>query len=364
MVEKPDSTPPEGPNATEAPNGTSELSAHFQIALEEDNVSTEDLLEADIWQSPRLTDDACRRQIGKEYYPKLRAALARKHEDAEIVVSSMAGIVLALGVGGPDEFEILVNRAVIRFSWNKPRTLLLEINELVDDVQRWISAADERHSLLVTLLGIASQVQATIARENVAALERGDGSTDPTDLMADDLGLIEPQIARARQRFLDDVQRAAQLRYAKGMARGALGLAALAIAMGIGFLYWDVGAINGVGLLAGGIGACVSVLQRMTSGTLVLNFQAVDRMLVTFGALRPFVGGVFGLVTFCVLEAGLVSAIVLPTEAGPELCFVAVFAFAAGFNERFFQDMLARASPGDSLENEDPAPELGARTHI
>ncbi len=69
-------------------------------------------------------------------------------------------------------------------------------------------------------------------------------------------------------------------------------------------------------------------------------------MLVVFGALRPLIGGVFGLVTFCVLKAGLISALVVPTGAGEQLAFVAVFAFAAGFNERFFQDMLAGASKG------------------
>jgi hypothetical protein len=82
----------------------------------------------------------------------------------------------------------------------------------------------------------------------------------------------------------------------------------------------------------------------MTKGTLDLNAQAGHKMIVAFGALRPFVGGIFGLVTFCVIRAELISVFVLPKATGTALAYVAVFAFVAGFNERFFQDMLANAS--------------------
>lgn len=335
----------------------SDLSAQFQIPLDNDKVDTQHLLVAAIWESPLLTADATRREIGGSYYPKLQASLTKKYGKAEIIVTSMAGMVLALGVGKPDEFEILINRAVIQFDWAEAEALLIQINELVDEVQRWISDSDERYGLLTTLFGIASQIQTSIARENALALEQENGNDDPSKFLARDIEKIEPQIERARQQFLDDAQRGAQLRYAKGMAYGGLGLLVVTTLLGIGFLYGDVRAVNGIGLFAGGIGACVSVLQRMTSGTLVLNFQTVDRMLVAFGALRPFVGGVFGIVIFCVLEAGLISAIVLPTDLGQQLSFVAVFAFAAGFNERFFQDMLARASQNDSIRLQDRAPD-------
>ena len=334
-----------------------DLSAQFQIPLDDDNVTPLDLLEADIWQSPLLTKDPDRLEVGEEYYPKLRAALDRKHEKAEVAVSSTAGMVLSLGIGGPDEFEILVNSAILQFNWTEPRRMLLSINELANEAKRWISSPDERHGLLVTLFGIASQIQSSIARENELVFEQGGGeTTNPSALLKEDLDLIESQMVRARQQFLDDAQRAAQLRYAKGMAYGGLALGVLACMAGLAFLHWEVAAVNGVGLLAGAVGAGVSVLQRMTSGTLVLNFQTVARMLVAFGALRPFIGGIFGLLTFCVLKANLVSAIVLPTDPGQQLAFVTVFAFAAGFNERFFQDMLAEASR-TRVPTQEPAPD-------
>jgi hypothetical protein len=130
------------------------------------------------------------------------------------------------------------------------------------------------------------------------------------------------------------------------MARGAFWLGLLCAAMGGCFILADIRAINGVGLLAGAVGACASVLQRMGSDTMELNFQAVNKMLLIFGGVRPFLGGVFGLVTFCVLKAGLISALSLPGGANAQLAFVTVFAFLAGFNERFFQDMLAGAGKG------------------
>ena len=333
----PDETPPD-------------LGEKFQLLLDDGNVSVLDLLEADIWRSASLHGDSAHLAVGENYYPKLYAACARKHPDAEIIVSGVAGMAIALGANKPDEFEILINRAVIRFDWAKPGLLITRINELAEEVRRWIPDPAERNGLLVTLLGIASQVLVAVARANDSIPVNDGESADPPASLAGDLEPVEPQIDRAREQFLEDAQRAAQLRYAKGMAWGGLGLLVLSVLGGIGFLHWDVRAVNGVGLLAGGIGACVSVLQRMTSGTLTLNFQTVDRMLLAFGALRPFVGGVFGLITFCVLDAGLISAIHLPAGAGESFSFVAVFAFAAGFNERFFQDMLAKASHAGKLD--------------
>jgi hypothetical protein len=329
---------------------SSESSALFQRLLAEGDVSLMNLVEAAVLQSPILTEDAASRAIGEIYYPKLLSTFRQGDKQGEVVVHQGAGLGVALGSDDDAPLRIAIIRRTIRFDWTAPRRLLLEVNELEQDVRRWVPDAKERHSLLLSLCSIATQIQTTIARENERCKPSQDESTPASDQVAKDVALIEAQVAKTRERFLSDAQRSAQLRYAKGMGFGAAALGIICCLMGACFGLWHIQAISGVGLLAGGIGACVSVLQRMTSETLVLNIQTDSKMLEIFGAIRPFVGGVFGLVTFCVLEAGLISALVVPTKVGPELAFVAVFAFAAGFNERFFQDMLKGASKGFGQE--------------
>ncbi len=47
---------------------------------------------------------------------------------------------------------------------------------------------------------------------------------------------------------------------------------------------------------------------------------------------------------YLVIRAELISIFVLPKHTGAALAYVGVFAFVAGFNERFAQDVLANAS--------------------
>ena len=149
---------------------------------------------------------------------------------------------------------------------------------------------------------------------------------------------------RANVLLHEAAQRAAQGRYGTGMVFGVLALAAVCAIIGGIFAVAGIAAWNGVALLAGGLGALVSVLQRMTSGTLKLDVRATRQMLLWLGAMRPVVGGLFGMAVFAILEGGLLPAITIP--AGSELAFFAGVGFLAGFNERFAQDMLASSGRG------------------
>ncbi len=163
---------------------------------------------------------------------------------------------------------MIVFRNTIRFDWTAPRRLIAEIDELAQEAKQWIPDLTERMSLLKVLFDLATQVHTMIAGENQRCKRDQNESVPQSDQVTKDIDLIEPQITVARQRFLRDAQRAAQVRYAKGMAIGAALLGVVSGILGIGFLLSGVWAVNGVGLLAGGVGACVSVLQRMTSGTM------------------------------------------------------------------------------------------------
>ena len=104
----------------------------------------------------------------------------------------------------------------------------------------------------------------------------------------------------------------------------------------------------GIGLLcfsAGAVGALMSVLSRLSSGKVRIEWEFGKDTLRTLGSLRPFVGAVFGLMTFLALKSGVIG-IDLANNAGSSYYFV-VFSFAAGFSERLAQDMLL----GSTLES-------------
>jgi hypothetical protein len=82
----------------------------------------------------------------------------------------------------------------------------------------------------------------------------------------------------------------------------------------------------------------VSVMSRLSSGKVRVDWEFGKDTLRTLGSLRPFVGAVFGLITFLALKSGVIG-IDLANKAGSSYYFV-VFSFAAGFSERLAQDML------------------------
>ena len=99
-------------------------------------------------------------------------------------------------------------------------------------------------------------------------------------------------------------------------------------AVGIGLLCFSVGAV----------GALMSVLSRLSSGKVSVDWEFGKDTLRTLGSLRPFVGAVFGVMTYLALKSGVIG-IDLANKAGSSYYFV-VFSFAAGFSERLAQDML------------------------
>jgi hypothetical protein len=113
---------------------------------------------------------------------------------------------------------------------------------------------------------------------------------------------------------------------------------------------------------AGGLGALISVMSRMTSNRVRVDWEFGKDTLRTLGALRPFVGGVFGLMTFFALKSGVVALDIV--NSSKSVYFYILFAFAAGFSERLAQDMLlgptvgAAAAKGKQAGREPEADEL------
>jgi hypothetical protein len=141
--------------------------------------------------------------------------------------------------------------------------------------------------------------------------------------------------------------RSGQIVYVGGMLLGALPLVLL-VALAF-FLKWaasDDAAVR-TGLFcfaAGGLGALISVMSRMTSNRVTVDWEFGKDTLRTLGSLRPFVGGVFGLMTFFALKSGVVALDIV--NSSKSAYFYILFAFAAGFSERLAQDMLLGPTVG------------------
>jgi hypothetical protein len=267
-------------------------------------------------------------------------------------VGSTSGIGVALykgkadgeSSGDRDNLEIHVQRSVLRFDWTAARHLLLEVSELADEACRWMSGTDELRDLLTRLFGIASQIQTAVGRENRQTKPEHDESHQPGPQMASDCAIIGPQLTRAREHFNRETQRAAQVRYAEGMGIGAALIAVLYGVTEMILALNGIPAVNAIGVISGAAGACVSVLRRMSRGTLSLDAQIGDGMLLGFGVVRPILGAVFGMVVYLVIRAELISIFTLPSTPSAALAYIFVFTFVAGFSERFAQDVLANAT--------------------
>jgi hypothetical protein len=141
--------------------------------------------------------------------------------------------------------------------------------------------------------------------------------------------------------------RSGQIVYVGGMLLGTLPLVLLvALALILRLANSDDTAVR-TGLFcfaAGGLGALISVMSRMTANRVRVDWEFGKDTLRTLGALRPFVGGVFGLMTFFALKSGVVALDIV--NSSKSAYFYILFAFAAGFSERLAQDMLLGPTVG------------------
>jgi hypothetical protein len=173
---------------------------------------------------------------------------------------------------------------------------------------------------------------------------------------------LAAQLDRAEDYYRRSVTRARHTEYVSGMA---FGLLAVAIAAAIVAVAADVDVLEDrtwVATLGGAMGAVVSVLQRLTAGRLSLSNGANAPMVRVFGALRPLIGALFGLVAYVLLSGGLLG--IELTGEGSLLAQYAALGFFAGFAERFAQDMTATVSQGPVARPFKSTPEPGVGSDL
>lgn len=165
-------------------------------------------------------------------------------------------------------------------------------------------------------------------------------------------------IDRADQYYSEAANGQAQMIYFGGMAAVAIALSVFG-AIWLAFSW----ATPVSALIAGSLGAVVSVIQRINSGKFVLDFDVGARYAFFLGGLRPLIGGAFAMVISFAFTGGLLH---LPVAAGESdihrRLALLVVGFLAGFSERWAQDTLTAVLPVAGQQTPpEPAPETTAK---
>jgi hypothetical protein len=176
-----------------------------------------------------------------------------------------------------------------------------------------------------------------------------DGTVNPDDCLEP----LRDRLDQAEEFMLRSATRRAQSKYLKGMLIGTLAIGlVLAVVTGVLMAGDDLTRLGGQLLLvatAGTVGAVVSVLGRMTSGSFRMNLPTLNAEmkgtdLGLMAALRPLIGLVFALGTTVLVMGELIP--LDPQEGASQTTLYAGIGFLAGFSERLAQDMFVRSGQG------------------
>jgi hypothetical protein len=157
-------------------------------------------------------------------------------------------------------------------------------------------------------------------------------------------------------------RRAARMVYLKGLLWGVLALAAVSPALAYllsSVSVPDVDSTLFVGcLLAGSLGAVMSVLIRLGGDSLDVDHQFGREYLTSLAAVRPLIGAVFAVLLYFAFKGNLVNQVDVSGHGAGEFAFFVTSSFAVGFSERFAKQIVrtAEAGAGPNPAAAGPAP--------
>lgn len=219
--------------------------------------------------------------------------------------------------------------------------LLQECDLLAIRVAEVLRGTPERIAMR-SLLGVQAHLLGFVERGTANADEKAFAKTQ-----RDELAAIESYYHRA-------ASRAGRLVYVSGMLLGLVPVALLSIAAGL--LLWSMGLWDRqlelvlLSAGAGAIGAFVSAISRMgkpEKGRFNVDFELGRPLIRRLGLFRPFLGAIAG-VALCFLLASGVAQVELTGDQ--EVAYYGLFAFLAGFSERFATVMFGTAEKRFSKE--------------
>jgi hypothetical protein len=147
-------------------------------------------------------------------------------------------------------------------------------------------------------------------------------------------------VARAERYYRDAANGQAEIVYFAGMTAVALAVSICALL----FLHieWKVGV---AALVAGAIGAVVSVIQRINSRSFHVDYDVGRPYAFFLGGLRPLIGGAFAIALAFAFDSGMLHLPIASHDSRKEHMALVVISFLAGFSERWAQDTLASIVP-------------------
>ena len=178
------------------------------------------------------------------------------------------------------------------------------------------------------------------------------------------VNVVRSELATIDKKYKESAHRDAQLRYFLGMIL-AVGVILLAATGLRGLEVPGEPALLRAAFVAGALGAVVSVLMRMTSGSLQLRYQVGPMYTRLLGVFRPALGAIFGVLMYFLLFGGGALSLQPPKEYTKQFFFTAILAFIAGFSERFAPDMLSitESSARERARIKPPGKGAGGATH-
>jgi hypothetical protein len=148
-------------------------------------------------------------------------------------------------------------------------------------------------------------------------------------------------IKKAEAYYQEAANGQAQMVYFGGMAAVAIALSIVA-AIWLG-IEW---ATPLAALIAGALGAVVSVVQRINTGKFTLEYDVGSPYVFFLGGLRPLIGGTFAMAISFAFTGGLLHLPVAANESTDNRRLaLLVLGFVAGFSERWAQDTLTSLLP-------------------
>jgi hypothetical protein len=167
-------------------------------------------------------------------------------------------------------------------------------------------------------------------------------ATQAADIRERELDAKKGMLKRTEEYYCDAANGQAQMIYFFGMAIVATLLAAFALLAGYFANVPDVDdrAFFGA-IIAGSLGALVSVVARVNSGRFDLEYDVGSTYPFFLGGLRPLMGAIFGVAVFFAIDSGLLT---LPKVSDNKFAGIILLAFVAGFSERWAKDTLAAAA--------------------
>jgi hypothetical protein len=237
-----------------------------------------------------------------------------------------------------------------RHGWSKPAyTLHRESDWATQNVPEVASELHRCDELAVRAKTVLTGVRQMICMQLVVAsashlLCLVDARAGHADQAATSAALKEERaaIAKANDYYRQAANGQAQMVYFGGMA-------SVAVLLGLVAAFWlsIEWASPVAALVAGAVGAVVSVIQRINSGKFELDYDVGAPYAFFLGGLRPLIGGTFAMVITFAFTGGLLH---LPVAAGEpdhdRRLALLVLSFLAGFSERWAQDTLTSILPG------------------